>query len=215
MKIYIPFNMIIDTDFGMIRLIEEVQGIPKYSVNKMKSFLLKRESENPIPEYSKLRGIDVSDYAYELILEKYYKKILPLSMVTDMVSFVINTYKMGLSGEVEILIGCDLEIEMEFLKSITSSLKYPLEMDLNMNINLNNFDCIFTKYLDDSYVEYLLENVKISGKRLYVADYSFNTLYDTETEQIIIDPILHMKLESEGNIVCTVSLYNKKQNGGN
>lgn len=214
MKIYIPFNMIIDTDFGIIRLMEEVQNIDKYSVNKLKSFLLKRENENPIPEYSKLRGIDVSEYAYELILERYYNKVLPLSMVTDMISFIINTYKLGLSSEVDILIGCDLESEMEFLKSITSSLKYPFEMELNMNVNLNDFDCIFTKYLDDAYMDYLLDNVKISGKRLYVADYSFNTLYDTESEQFIIDPTHHMRLESEGNIVCTVSLYNKKQNGG-
>lgn len=214
MKVYIPFNMIVDTDFGIIRLIEEVQNISKYSTNKLKSFLLKRENENPVPEYSKLRGIDISEYAYDMILSKYYNKVLPLSTVTDIISFVINTYKLGLSSEVEILIGCDLESEVELIKKLTSSLDYSFETELNININLNDFDCIFTKYLDDAYVDYLLENVKISGKRLYVADYSFNTLYDTESEQFIIDPMLHMRLESEGNIVCTVSLYNKKQNGG-
>ena len=213
MKVYIPFNMIIDTDFGMIRLIEKAQNLSEYPVNKLKSFLLKRESENPIPEYNKIRQINMSEYAYDLLLDKYYDMILKLSTVTDMVSFIINTHKFGLTNDVKITVGCDQTSEITYLNSLLSSLNYPIDMQLNSDIDLNDFNCIFTKYIDEAYVDYLLNNVKIEGKRLYVADYSFNTIYD-EDQLIIIDPILHLQLESKGNIVCTVSLYNKKQNGG-
>lgn len=211
MKIYIPFNMIIDTDFGMIRLIEEIQDLHGYPVNKLKSFLINRENENPISEYNKVREIDIIESAYDLILDKYYKMLLPSSSVTDMLAFVINTYKLGLSNEVEITIGCDLECEIDYIKSLLSELKYSFDIELNMNIDLNNYDCIFTKFMDKYYVDYLLDTVKISGKRIYVADYNFNTLYDTENGLKIIDPELHIRLESDGNVVSLVSLYNKKQ----
>ena len=88
-------------------------------------------------------------------------------------------------------------------------------MCLNTDIVLNDFDCIFTKFIDNYYVDYLLDTVQIKGKRIYVADYNFNTIYDDEHELVIIDPEIHIRLESEGNIISLVTLYNKKQNGGN
>lgn len=213
MKVYIPFNMIIDTDFGIIRIVEKLQNLSEYPVNKLKSFLLKRLDENPIPEYNKIRGINVSKYIYDIMLEEHYEKTLELSMVTDMIAFVVNTYKMGLFNEVEIVIGCNYKCEMDFIKKILSSLDHTVETQFTMNLNLNEFDCIFTKYIDDNIVSYLLDYEEVKGKRIYVADYQFNTLYDEETNTYIINPELHLRLESEGNIVSIVSLYNKKQGG--
>ena len=40
MKVYVPFNTIVDIDFGVIRVIESVIGITEYPTNKLKSFLL-------------------------------------------------------------------------------------------------------------------------------------------------------------------------------
>lgn len=211
MKVYIPFNMIVDTDFGIIRLTEKLNNISEYSVNQIKSFLLKRYFENPVPEYCQLRKLDnTSEYLYDVLLSKFYEKILPKSTLTDMIAFVINTYKLGLANEVNIIVGCDYECEIDYLKSILSSIDYDIEMDLNANINLNDYDCIFTKYIDEFYVEYLVENVKLEGKRIYVADYNFNTLYDDESKERIISPVLQIPLESNGNIIHLVSLYNKK-----
>lgn len=210
MKVYIPFNMIIDTDFGIIRVIEKLNKITEYSTNKLKSFLLKRYNENPIPEYCKLRNLDSSEYLYDFILQKSYDKILRISTLTDMISFVINTYKLGLYNEVNIMIGCDYESEIEYLKSLLSSLDYDIDMSLNTDINLNDYDCIFTKYLDEHYVNYLINTVKIEKKRIYVADYNFNSLYDEDSNQRIISPLLQIPLEANGNIIHLVSLYNKK-----
>lgn len=211
MKVYIPFNMIVDTDFGIIRLTEKLNKLPEYSVNKMKSFLLKRYFEDPVPEYCKLRELDInSEYLYEILLSKFYEKVLRQSTLTDMISFVINTYKLGLANEVNIVVGCDHECEIEYLKSILSSIDYDIDMELNININLNDYDCIFTKYIDEFYVEYLVDNIKLEGKRIYVADYNFNTLYDDESKERIISPEFQIPLESDGNILHLVSLYNKK-----
>lgn len=214
-KIYIPFNMVVDTDFGMIRMIEKVQNISEYPVNKLKSLLLKREDENPVIDYNRIRKLNISEYTYDVILEKYYEKVLPLSSLTDMLPFIINTHKLGVSNELQITVACDLESEMKYLSKITSSLNYTIDTELNSNINLNDFDYIFIKYIDQYYVDYLINTAKIRGKRIYVADYEFNTLYDSESGQRIIDPMLHIELESVGCVVCTVSLYNKKQSGGN
>lgn len=212
MNVYIPFNMIIDTDFGIIRLIELSQGVSEYPINDMKSFLLNRKEVNPIKEYSELRELTIP-YVNDVlpaILEKFYDKILELSYFTDMIGFVVNTYKLGLSNDVNIVIGCDSESEIKYLNTVLSSIDYTFNIELNSDINLNDFSCIFTKFIDDEYVDYLLKTLDIHEKRIYVADYNFNTLYDKESNTKIIDPILHMRLESAGNVLCTVSLYNKK-----
>lgn len=214
MRIYIPFNMIVDTDFGIIRLVEQTQNISEYSVNKLKSFLLNRKNENPIPEYAALRGFTISEFTYEEILDKYYKNILPISQITDMMSFIINTHKLGFSGQVDITIGCDYECEVEYLTSKMSSLNYSAEIGLNKIIKIDKFDYIFTKYMDEFYVDYLLDNMKLEAKNIYVADYNFNTIYDDKNNKCI-DPFLHMRLENNGNKLFLVSLYNKKQDGGN
>ena len=97
MKLYIPFNMIIETDVGVLKSIEKVNNLPEWSINKFKSFLIKREEMNPLPEYCKLRNIEYEDGIYEMIINKFYKKVVELSIPTDLLSFVINTYKLGIS----------------------------------------------------------------------------------------------------------------------
>ena len=212
MKLYIPFNMIVDTDFGIIKFTEKYFNISEYSKNKLKSFLIHRTGENPIPEYCDLRKLDKEKAGslYETMIERYYSAVLKLSNMTDILSFVINTYKLGFSNDLEITIGCNTEEEMNFLKKSLSSLKFTITMVLNKDINLNDFEYIFTKYLDSYYIDYLINN-KIKAKRLYVANYGFNTIVDEESGTTIIDPVLHMRLESEGFVVNTISVYNKKQ----
>ena len=210
--VYIPFNMIVDIDSGLIRLIEKTQNIPEYSINRLKSFLLKRININPIQEYNKIRNIDVLESAYDVILDKYYESILPLSLLTDMIAFVLNTYKLGLTNELRITVGCNYECEMEYMKKISSSIEYSIETVLNEQVDLNTFDYIFIKHLDGYYVDYLMNVVKIKAKRLYVADYNFNKIY--ENDEYMIDPELHLILSTTGNILSTVSVYNKKPSGG-
>ena len=210
MKVYIPFNMVVDTDFGVIRIVEKFYNLSEYPVNKIKSFLLKREIENPIYEYCELRGIECVEYSslYNTILDESYEAVLKLSCFTDLLSFIMNTYKLGLSNEMEITVGCNSESEIDYLNSVIST-DYTIRTELNMNLKLNKFDYIFTKCLDNFYVDYLINN-KITAKRLYVADYEFNTIVDPKSKSVIIDPMLHMRLESEGFVVSTISLYNKK-----
>lgn len=210
MKVYIPFNMIVDTDVGVIRIVEKITDLQEYPINKLKSFLLKRNSENPIQDYCKLRKVNLPVNTYDMIITEKYKTVLNLSYWTDILAFVINTYKLGLSNDMEITVGCDNDLEIEFFKKNLSSLKYSIDIRLNQNINLNDYEYIFTKYLDEFYVDYLIHN-KINGKRLYVADYAFNTIVDEETGNFTVDPILHLRLESEGVIVNLLSVYNKKK----
>lgn len=210
MNVYIPFNMIVDIDSGVIKLVELIQNIEPYSDNKLKSFLINRKEINPIPEYKQARGFYVLDSTYEIILDKYYKDALKLSIITDLIGLAINTYKLGMGKQVNVVIGCDEELEAEYLKSILK-IDYKINICLNKDIKLKNFDCIFIKYIDDTYCDYLIQDEEISAKRIYVADYFFNTLYDSESKQKIIDPVLQLKMEEYGNILSLVSLYNKKR----
>ena len=164
MKVYIPFNMVVDIDFGIIRLFEKINNFPERPVNKLKSLLLKRDNENPIPSYCVLKQIEYPERLYGTIMEKHYDKVLKLSGLTDILSFVINTHMMGLSNEMEITIGCNYESDIEYLNSILSSLNCTINMKLNTEIKLNDFDYIFIKVLDEYYVDYLEYN-KIQGKR--------------------------------------------------
>lgn len=210
MKLYIPFNMIVDIDFGLVRIIEKINEFSEYPVNKLKSFLIKRSNENPIPEYCELRNKDgIYDDSYDLIMKNFYGSVLKLSNLTDILAFVINTYKLGLNNEVEITVGCNNDEELNFFNKISKSLKYTINTELNSKIKLNDFDYIFIKCLDEYYVDYLIKN-EVNGKRLYVANYEFNTLVDKESGEAIIDPLLHVRLDSVGNIVSLISIYNKK-----
>lgn len=209
MNVYIPFNMIVDTDFGVLRLVELVQNIEPYSTNKLKSFLINRKEVNPIIEYKSLRNFDIIDSAYEVIVDKHYQNVLQLSETTDMISFVINTYKLGMSNQVNIVIGCDDDIEINYLKAILK-VKYSFNISLNKDIKLKDFDCIFIKYINYAYADYLINTEQLSAKRIYVADYNFNTLYDGKSKQKIIDPMIHIEFEQHGNILCLVSLYNRR-----
>lgn len=212
MKLYIPFNMIIDTDYGVIQVIDEVQEIPHLNKNQIKSFLLNRRNENLISEYNKIRNIQLIESAYDLILDDHYKLVLSLSEITDIIGFVINTHKFGLTRDLKITVGCDLDVEREFIQQKLQGIAFNCVM--NSDIKLDQFDYIMAKSLDESYADYLLDVENLEGKRIYVADYHFNTLYSEETHEHIIDPFVQMKFESKGNILCLITPYNKKINGG-
>lgn len=210
MKLYIPFNMVIDTDVGIIRVAEQVQDIPEYPINKLKSFLLKRENINPLPEYSKVRRIEIPDFAYDSIITKAYPIVLLCSIPTDIILFVINTYKMGYSNDIEITIGCDTQQEIDHLKKVFNKFEYSLDIKLNSNIDLNNYEYIFNKYIDEFYVDDLVNNKKLTAKRLYISDHNFNTLTDEKGNKII-DINYHIPLESNGIVLNLISMYNKKR----
>jgi hypothetical protein len=210
-KVYIPFNMIIDTDFGLIRLLEKTQNLKQFSVNKLKSFLIKRNSVNPITDYRKITNVNISDAAYDRVLDKYYDKVLLESTVTDLIAFVINTHKLGLTDELSIVVGCDFQSEIDFLDKISTSIEYNIETCLTEETDLNEYDYIFIKHFDECYIDYLINVVKLKAKRIYVADYNFNKIY--ENGEYIFDPELHLLLNSEGNILSSVTLYNKKPGG--
>lgn len=213
MKVYIPFNMIVDIDFGLVRFYEKYKEISEYPKNKLKSFLINRKEENPLLEYRELRNIDTLinslDYLYSAMMTNHYSSVLKLSNITDILALVINTHKLGLANEMEITVGCNTEEEISFFRTLTSSLKYTISTKLNSNLKLKDFDYIFIKTLDRYYTDYLLNN-EISGKRLYVANYRYNTLVDEESNKSIIDPEIHISLESEGNVISLISIYNKK-----
>lgn len=210
MKLYIPFNMIIDTDAGVVRVAEKMHNIPEYPVNKLKSFLLNRTDINPLPEYAKLRKVEIPDYAYNSIITVGYPSVLALSFITDILAFVINTYKLGYSNDINITIGCDNPQEIEHLKKVLSNLEFSLNITLNSKLDLNDFDYIFTKYINEFYVDDIVNNKKLTAKRLYISDHKLNTLSD-ENGNKIIDIQYHIPLESNGIVLNLISIYNKKR----
>lgn len=208
-NVCIPFDMIVDTDYAVIRLVEETQQLKPMYDKKLKKFLVEREYENPIIEFNKLKRINIMEETYDrLIEEKYYSKLLNLATFTDMINFVIMTNDLSVSSEMRITIACNTEIEKDFLIKNMKKIQVPVNIELFRNLDLNNFDSIFTKYIDQNYIDYLLDTVKFHGAKLYVADYNFNTIIDEETGTKGILPEYHLALESEGILVFTVSLYN-------
>lgn len=210
MKLYIPFNMILDTDVGVIRLVEKLHNLSEYPINKLKAFLLNREDINPVPEYAKLREVNIPDYVYETIITKGYPSVLKLSKVTDILVFVMNTYKLGLSNEMQITIGCDTQDEVDCLTRKLSKLDYTLDIRLNNELKLDDYDYIMSKYINEYYVDNLINNKKLRGKRLYISDHKFNVMIDEDGNKII-DLEYHIPLESAGIILSLITIYNKKQ----
>ena len=214
-KAYVPVNMFLDTDFGLCNLLRIFNNKPK-SDNRIKRILRDRKNEIPIEEFIEKYPIDGETALFNnthfniFMKDGHYEKIVQVSpLFESIVNMIGSSYAFKLSDQLQFLIGYDHECEKEVLDELSNTLQNKINAELaymkNEEIDLNDFDIIFVKVLDDSYLQWLLD-IGISRKKIYVADYKFNTLSDDKGNTTIQLQYL-ADLEKNGNIVYTISMY--------
>lgn len=210
LNVLVDFNTIIDTDFGLLALIDReyldkdllsVDWFNKHhTIKELTKALYTRTCKNPLHLCNVSMNESEENSLYDEFMNKKYDDILKLSMITSVYEF-LNQLK--LSGEIGITIVCNNEKEIELLNSlsVTSKINKTLLFDLDIDkISLNYHQFLF-KYIDSGLITYLKD---IIDKTVYVASYGFNI---DQERHMIINNEYTLNLSYKRNIFKLIDLY--------
>ena len=181
----IPFNLIFDTDFGLIKLISKEYRADLFDKSVLDSddstivnLLIARPFENPLcilTEYNSETKKTLDDYYLEFMGTRY-DDILKLSVFTG-----IGNYAFGLDGITEITtyIYCKSKDEVDYLNEKCKGYKYKAVTPGTIG-KLSQYDPVFIK----SGLDYPTKSGPLTGHQLIVIRYGFNVYYDGNTEYV-------------------------------
>lgn len=210
LNVLVDFNTIIDTDFGLLTLIDRkyldkdllsVDWFNKHhTIKELTKALYTRTCKNPLHLCNISMTEDEEDSLYDDFMSKKYDEILKLSMITSVYEF-LNQLK--ISGDIGITIVCNNEKEIDLLNSlsITSKMNKILLFDLDIEKTLLNYHQFLFKYIDSGLITYLTDLV---DKTIYVASYGFNI---DQERHIIINNDYTLNLSYRRNIFKIMDLY--------
>lgn len=186
-KVLMPFNVLIDTDVGVWKLIQdeyhnEVFFLPGMldvlDVHK-KYMMMTRDTRNPLLTILTEPSEELADDFYNQFMEKEYNNILEKSPTTD-VCKILDTMRVTKSNIIRLTILCRNEEEKQCIldRDIVHDSIIVGEME---KISLSEYGVIFIKDVKD-----LDRFRRVEGKILYIANYGFNIYKDQES----VNPIL-------------------------
>lgn len=188
LSVAIPFNMVYDIDFGVVRYIRDNYkdaDIYNIGVLNMEDIFLKdllrlRQEYNPVLLcLNDSENYSYADYIYENIISNHYSEVLEKSVktaISDFISFLDNTT----DGQITITIICRNNLEKEFIINDFEEYKNGKSYIINAKCNANMYDPIFVKSLKD------LPNYynNIGCNNIYLARYGFNIQYDEDGQEL-------------------------------
>ena len=206
-NILIEFDMVIDTDYGLIKMIKDKYNNPEYIDKKYLDLvennvliysLVKRDIKNPL---SLIINDKYKDSINKLLNEFYdneYKNILEYSHKTNIYD-LINIYLM--TNQISINILCKNVLEEQFISNMDINITPITENDYS-KINIDKYDCIFIKDFNN-----ILKFKDVKVKNIYIARYSFNLEKDNQT------PLKEISDEiKEGNLFFIIDIYDTNLN---
>lgn len=201
----IPFNMIIDTDVGLLSLIYKSFMDPRIfnkdfffgkTVNQLVKELYYRKKENPLHLCINEEYVDSCDNLYNQFMEQHYDRILNMSVITEFYRLV------GLfmeDSDIKLTIVCEKEKEIELLRKQenTKACNIILADTLNPK-TIQSFKQFYFKSIADAtaYTKHMKD------KTIYFANYAFNK---NEEGRISSHPLIPLLLEN--NVVNLIDIY--------
>ena len=206
LKVLLPFDLIFDTDFGLIKLIQNefmdpdifnVHMLNDMDDDSIVNYCVNRIYENPLYGLSNLKHEEL-DELYEDFMKTKYKEILELSNKTylgTMFQSFCNTQ--GL----KVFVYYTSDLELEKLSDSPFNLVDCREREMNLR-EMKNYDAIYVKHPS-------LIPMKLEGKTLYYANYEYMYLQseDEDKEKAIRPDILIM---TANNIIKFNDIYLRK-----
>ena len=188
--VLVPFNLIVDTDMGLIKLLEFDysnteyfhEGILNTEEENQQYLLNTRNNRNPLSIVFKKDDPELMDDLYKQFIEKEYDNILQLSCNTSLANLA-NALREDISQVIRLTILCQSKAEENIIKLRNIPHFRPLVSRPEL-VNLNNYDSLYIKDVHD------LDKFKkeIFKKSIYVANYGFNIVIDPEQVNPLIDP---------------------------
>lgn len=210
-NVLITFNMLMDTDIGLFKVIKEKYYDPdvfndKLSTltdNQLKGLLQENESKNPLAIIMDNTSIEQMDAYYNEFMKSEYEDIIKNSAPTTMVSVVSNFIN---SSAIKVEILCATQLEYNTIQDLMKderSIGYRIILEPNrseLDISLN--DTIFIKYMDE-----LFEFENVSGKNIMCADYLYNLDIDLYKKKQKSHKKEYMLLFAPNNELYTITMY--------
>ncbi|MCM1219685.1 MAG: hypothetical protein NC548_34830 [Lachnospiraceae bacterium] len=204
----IPFNMVVDTDLGLLCIVMKkyldgsVFNLDFFKGQTVKSLVTKlyfREEKNPLLLCLRDEYRDKADLFFDQFMEREYKEILGKSCITE-VYRLVEVY--NAQSEIKVTIVCDNELEIELLKKHPSLTKANIVMYDEAKKYLKSHHQFYFKYLEDikRYTKFL------KNRTLYFANYKFNKL-----EEELKNPLVTALIND--NRVMAMDIYNLEKLG--
>lgn len=177
----VPFDMVIDTDMGLWKLIQKEYQNPRFfipsvlnerNMDIMKVVLTDRPFSNPLKLFMKPEYIGEADALYDQFMKERYKEIVELSCCTGIFDIIRRSKSVDDTVKFDIYYKSDLErktLLKRFGKyEITPSLKRYKEYT-DIPVKDDTYGSIYVK----DYQDILLFN-EMEGKNIIVGKYRFN-----------------------------------------
>lgn len=208
----IPFDLIVDTDYGLIQLIKEkyydrsvFNGLITARPMQLIYILYSRKNQNPLyPFMDNQEDFESMNNLYAEFLEKEYVNILKNSITTELFN-VVKLFNSS-DGVITPIILCRNELEETFMSKLSKVNKIippiPTIRGNYDNIDISAFDPIYFKFYSDTLP--ILD--KLNGKNLYIANYGFNFNETEDGNRILLPDISVLLLDH--NIAKITDIYN-------
>lgn len=202
----IPFNMIVETDVGLLSLVFKDYLDPRVfnqdffvgkKVNQLVYDLYNREKENPLSLCIRDEYTNSCDTFYNQFMEREYDKILNKSVVTEFYR-LIRAY--NAEPEIKVTVVCEKQQEIDLLKQYENTKNCNIVLSSSMTpSNIKSHNQFFFKSIADAvpYVKHLKD------KSIYIANYRFNKTEEGEFINHPIIPILAMN-----NVINIIDVFN-------
>lgn len=190
----IPFDMVLDTDFGIIKFMQFTTdksddiyenmypGILDMKDVKydgiIKRILSERSNPNPMMSLFKPEFADIGITVYDSVMKNYYEDIVKLSAKTALFDMVSRSV-VAAPEDMKFSILCKNQLEQATVrKAFRDNDIHSIGTVLSENLDsINDYGSIYVKNVYDLYDN----EDKIEGKNIIIADYKFNLESDGVT----------------------------------
>lgn len=209
-NVLIESSMIIDSDFGIIRVLNNKYNNANFVNSKMVAApdkvllgeLIFRDNINPLYSFIKSEYTNSVEDLYLEILEKEAEEIVNQSIITNIKNLIDSFI---LSKTIKINISCRNIYEKQLIEKTFNNDKNIITIvDDIENIDIKNINNIYIKNYKD-----ILKFKDLKGKNIYIPLYKFN--YDSISKNKNIVPLREISMLIPYSTVSVIELYNKTQ----
>lgn len=188
----IPFDLIIDTDLGLLKLIQyEYRSTDFFNLGILDSnnntalqdLLITRQEKNPLSViYKYPEDVATRDDLYKQFMEKQYSNILklsPSSLLADMIR-AVNATKDKI---VRCTIACETDEQVQELHARGIKPFDIIVVKKGDIIDTKPFGSVYAKFISD-----LSRYGEFEGKVIYIANYFVNATPHPVTGETIVNP---------------------------
>lgn len=204
----VPFDMIVDTDLGLWKLIQDrynkniffYEGLINIrDMNHMKYMITSRMDKNPLKVLLKEEYFNSADSLYNQFMEDEYNRILELSTNTAIYDIICRSK--GVRDVLRYTILCKTQQEVDEIhkrfKRHNVDVNTILYDDLK-EIDVSPYGSLYIKDIDDFF---LYNNV--GGKNIIIGNYGFNLENGVPNTPLAEQSLLISKL----NVVHMIDMY--------